>query len=72
MAVALGTQASWRAMMTKKTQKKATQSPESTALTASINAVYEKYGTNLTAFYRDVRDKLNKEQKATKSQQSPK
>jgi hypothetical protein len=47
--------------MTKKTDKKTTESPENAALTASINAIYEKYGTNLDAFYRDIRDMTKKE-----------
>jgi hypothetical protein len=58
--------------MRKKAKKKVNETlenetPENEALIASINAVYQKYGTNLTAFYRDVRDDFAKAQKISDS-----
>ncbi len=58
--------------MSKKRQKKVEETPENEALTASINAVYRKYGNNLAAFYKDVRDGLTKAQEVSDSRQPQK
>jgi hypothetical protein len=58
--------------MSKKTEKKINETPENDALTASINAVYQKYGTNLAAFYRDVSNTLTKTHKTSDSRQPQK
>ena len=46
--------------MPKQVQEKVQETPETKAMLASINAVYQKYGTDLDAFYRDVRENLAK------------
>jgi hypothetical protein len=51
-----------RTQMAKKVQERVQESPETKAMLASINAVYSKYGTDLSAFYRDIREKIVKSQ----------
>jgi len=58
--------------MSKKVEKKDYETSENKALNAAIDRVYQKYGTDLTAFYRDVRDDLIKNQKTSDSHVSAK
>jgi hypothetical protein len=58
--------------MGKREEKKARETEENIALNAAINRVYQKYGTNLAAFYRDVRDGLAKSEQTTDSHTSAK
>lgn len=53
--------------MRKKVEKKTQENPENEALKVAINTVYQKYGTDLTAFYRDVRNDLIKKQETPDS-----
>lgn len=48
--------------MPKRVQEPTQETPEMKAMRASINAVYQKYGTDLTAFYRDIYESLSKSQ----------
>jgi ribosomal protein L18E len=48
--------------MPKRVQEPTQETPETKAMRASINAVYQKYGTDLTAFYRDIQESLAKSQ----------
>lgn len=58
--------------MSKKSAKK-TQEPRTlTPLDAAISRVYEKYGTDLAAFYRDVHKDRIRNQKAPTSRASTK
>lgn len=54
-----------RTQMPKKVQDKARETPETKAMLASINAVYSRYGTDLAAFYRDIRESIVKSQNAS-------
>ena len=49
--------------MDKKENKVITLTSEEKALNEAIDRVYKKYGTNLTAFYRDVYEELALKQK---------
>jgi hypothetical protein len=51
------------------TEKAHDESPAKTALNNAIDRIYEKYGTDLGAFYRDVRDDLMKHHKNAHSKQ---
>ena len=51
-----------RTQMSKTVQEKIQETPETKAMLASINAVYNKYGTDLAAFYRDIRENIIKRQ----------
>jgi len=48
--------------MPKRVQEPTEETPEMKAMRVSINAVYQKYGTDLTAFYRDIYESLSKSQ----------
>lgn len=50
--------------MSKKTEQKAYETPENKALNVSIARIYQKYGTDLAAFYRDVHDEIVRNRKA--------
>jgi hypothetical protein len=53
--------------MSKKVEKKIPETPENKALSTAINTIYQKYGTDLAAFCRDVRDELIKNERTTGS-----
>lgn len=55
--------------MNRKAQKKANEKSENEALNTSISAIYQKYGTDLAAFYRDVRDDMVKAHQTSDSRQ---
>lgn len=52
--------------MPKEARKASVEAIEEKALKAAIDRVYQKYGTDLRAFFRDVHQEL-----ATKRQESP-
>jgi hypothetical protein len=55
--------------MTKRARAKGEEKTEDELLTASIDAIYRKYGTNLAAFYRDIHDDMAKAERASGSGQ---